>query len=130
MSSQRDSQTVEVFVRTRPTANPSQAIQVDESKRSVGVHLSKLGGGAINNQQSDWSFKYDGVLDGASQEAAYESVAAPLVDAALQGYNATIMAYGQTGAGKTYTMHGGVKNYKFRGITPRAISHIFRAVNS
>lgn len=26
---------------------------------------------------------------------------------ALQGYNATVLAYGQTGAGKTHTMSGG-----------------------
>jgi Cdc6-like AAA superfamily ATPase len=28
------------------------------------------------------------------------------VDAAVEGYNATVFAYGQTGAGKTYTMMG------------------------
>jgi len=29
-----------------------------------------------------------------------------LIDAVLEGYNATIFAYGATGAGKTYTMMG------------------------
>ena len=28
---------------------------------------------------------------------------------ALQGYNATIVAYGPTSTGKTYTMEGGLK---------------------
>jgi len=29
-----------------------------------------------------------------------------LIDAAIEGYSATIFAYGQTGSGKTYTMAG------------------------
>lgn len=37
-----------------------------------------------------------------------------------------IMAFGQTGAGKTFTMSGGKDSYKQRGLTPRAISAIFR----
>jgi hypothetical protein len=30
-----------------------------------------------------------------------------LLDAAMDGYNATVMCYGQTGSGKTFTMSGG-----------------------
>ena len=46
----------------------------------------------------------------------------------IEGYNGTILAYGQTGAGKTYTMSGGSQNYKFRGIIPRAICQIFSEI--
>jgi ribosomal protein L13E len=38
------------------------------------------------------------------QDAVYQPCAAPLVSACVSGYNATVLAYGQTGAGKTYTM--------------------------
>jgi hypothetical protein len=31
---------------------------------------------------------------------------APLVQAAVNGYNATVFAYGNTGSGKTHTMTG------------------------
>jgi len=45
----------------------------------------------------------------------------------LNGYNSTIIAYGQTGTGKTYTMEG--FNYdintKKRGIISRAVEQIF-----
>lgn len=34
------------------------------------------------------------------------------------------MAYGQTGAGKTYTMSGGKVNYKQRGLIPRSIHQV------
>lgn len=36
----------------------------------------------------------------------------------------TIMCYGQTGAGKTYTMTGATENYKHRGILPRALQQV------
>ena len=34
------------------------------------------------------------------------------------------MCYGQTGAGKTFTMTGTTENYKQRGIIPRAIAQV------
>jgi Cdc6-like AAA superfamily ATPase len=39
-----------------------------------------------------------------TQKKVYDTTARTVVDSALQGYNATIFAYGQTGTGKTYTM--------------------------
>jgi len=47
-----------------------------------------------------------------------------MADKAMQGYNGTLMAYGQTGAGKTYTITGATENYKQRGIIPRAIAQV------
>ena len=34
-----------------------------------------------------------------------------MLDNLLSGYNATIFAYGMTGAGKTYTMFGNMNSY-------------------
>lgn len=41
----------------------------------------------------------------------------------LEGYNGTILTYGQTGTGKTYTMIG--EDEERRGIIPRALEEIF-----
>lgn len=38
------------------------------------------------------------------------------------------MCYGQSGAGKTFTMCGSTANYKYRGLVPRAINAIFSEV--
>lgn len=50
----------------------------------------------------------------------------------LEGYNASIFAYGQTGTGKTYTMEGFKYNSRDRqrGIIPRAIQEIFNHIES
>ena len=54
------------------------------------------------------------------------------VCSALEGYNATIFAYGQTCTGKTYTMEGFRYNMHDdeRGIVPRAVEDIFRYIQS
>jgi kinesin family protein 6/9 len=40
------------------------------------------------------------------------------------------MAYGQTGAGKTYTMLGDERIYSNRGVSPRSISAVFAEISS
>ena len=40
------------------------------------------------------------------QAVIFNSIAKPITESCLQGYNGTIFAYGQTGAGKTYTIQG------------------------
>ena len=43
----------------------------------------------------------------ASQQSLYDSAIKPVVLSVLEGYNGSIIAYGQTGTGKTYTVEGG-----------------------
>ena len=47
----------------------------------------------------------------------------------LQGYNAAIIAYGQTGTGKTYTMEG-AQHGPERGIIPRAVEDVFAYIEN
>lgn len=52
------------------------------------------------------AFPFDQVYgDGAQPSGAlFGDCVAPLVEGLFEGYNGTVLAYGQTGAGKTYTM--------------------------
>ncbi|NWY30121.1 KIF9 protein, partial [Pheucticus melanocephalus] len=117
------------FVRVKPTAHFAQdMIRLGADNKSIDIYIQKSPrGGVVNNSQTDWSFKLDGVLHNTSQEMVYETVAKDLVCKALQGYNGTIMCYGQTGAGKTYTMTGTSSEYRNRGIIPRAIQQVFKS---
>ncbi|XP_031199894.1 kinesin-like protein KIF9 isoform X2 [Mastomys coucha] len=121
---------VQTFVRIKPTDDfAHEMIKYGEDNKSIDIHLKKdTRKGVVNNQQTDWSFKLDGVLHDASQDLVYETVAKEAVSQALDGYNGTIMCYGQTGAGKTYTMTGATENYKHRGILPRALQQVFRMI--
>jgi uncharacterized coiled-coil protein SlyX len=77
---------------------------------------------------ADKSFTFDYLYDQAStQQDIYRQSVAPLVEAALAGYNATVFAYGQTGSGKTYTMGSssweGVGEGEL-GVLPRALKDV------
>ena len=38
------------------------------------------------------------------------------------------MCYGQTGAGKTFTMSGVTENFQNRGLIPRALTQLFNEI--
>lgn len=53
-----------------------------------------------------------------------------MISKVIDGYNASIIAYGCTGTGKTFTINGGYDEDIFdeessKGIAPRAIEDIF-----
>ncbi|KAL3579364.1 hypothetical protein D5086_020868 [Populus alba] len=78
------------------------------------------------NNWSSESFRFDEVFtETASQKRVYEVVAKPVVESVLSGYNGTVMAYGQTGTGKTYTVGKlGKDDASERGIMVRALEDI------
>ena len=74
---------------------------------------------------TDRAFTFDEVFGiGSAQETVFTSCVSDLVEAAFSGYNATVLAYGQTGAGKTHTMGSGQRlsiPEEQLGIIPRVI---------
>ncbi|XP_059440130.1 kinesin-like protein KIN-14U [Corylus avellana] len=67
-------------------------------------------------------FEFEKVfLQEASQEDVFVEVE-PILKSALDGHNVCVIAYGQTGTGKTFTMDG--TNEK-PGILPRALKELF-----
>ncbi|KAF5841849.1 kinesin-like protein [Dunaliella salina] len=122
---------VKVFIRTRPTASNFDGLKVDEDGCSVHVKLPKESGQVLgpNNAQDSYSFKFDGVLENATQDTMYTTAAHEVVDSLLAGYSGCVLAYGQTAAGKTFTMAGDLHNYVHRGIIPRSIHHTFQEID-
>jgi len=104
---------VRVLVRVRPP----NARELDGGyAKSIHAHsdtqlsVTRAGSAAHAGAQgttSSSSFAYDYVCDETqSQEAIFERVGAPIVDGVVEGFHGCVLAYGQTGAGKTYTMQG------------------------
>lgn len=55
----------------------------------------------------DQTFAFDRVFDeNTNQGDVYEATTKSLLDSVLDGYNATVFAYGATGCGKTHTITG------------------------
>ncbi|KAL1528982.1 hypothetical protein AB1Y20_010303 [Prymnesium parvum] len=134
---------VKVLVRVRPLL-PHELAQ---GHTSTMLALEPHRGGVTQDLHSGGrtSFSVDHVVSHASsQHDVFHLGGLPtLVDAVVDGYNATVFAYGQTGSGKTFTMEG----YEYAkaaasrapqpsfdtpserlGLTPRSVAALFAAV--
>ncbi|XP_045426249.1 centromere-associated protein E isoform X4 [Pipistrellus kuhlii] len=111
---------VAVCVRVRPLNSREEALGEDTQ-----VYW-KTGNNAIYQVDGSKSFNFDRVFDSnETTKDVYEEIAVPIIDSAIQGYNGTIFAYGQTASGKTYTMMG---SGDYLGVIPRAIHDIFQKI--
>ena len=122
---------IEVFIRARPTNRfAHDNLIIDEEKGTVQVKIPrKAEGGLINNQQDNWNFKFDKILLNESQESVFELTGQRAVESVVDGISSTVIAYGQTGAGKTFTVIGLNNDYRYRGMIPRCISDVFRQIS-
>ena len=106
---------VKVAVRVRPTlANETvhhPAAVVQESSGCVTPDAPK----GVRDFYFDRCFGPK-----ATQDDVYASSVQSIVDGVISGVNGAVLAYGQTGTGKTYTMEG---------LIPRALHDIFKHPN-
>ncbi|CAM9511567.1 unnamed protein product [Ectocarpus sp. 6 AP-2014] len=140
---------ITVCCRIRPLGTSTERVPIDTNHRCLWVHSAEqssvlagqsgssstarwgartVRGGSRNDR---WGFTFDDVLEaGCSQEEVYRKCAKDILESALNGVNGTIMAYGCTGAGKSYTMMGsdrdGVDDANRSGICARALRDVFR----
>nr|XP_012599402.1 kinesin-like protein KIFC3 isoform X4 [Microcebus murinus] len=114
---------IRVIARVRPVTKEdgegpeaANAVTFDPDDDSI-VHLLHKG--------KPVSFELDKVFSPrASQQDVFQEVQA-LITSCIDGFNVCIFAYGQTGAGKTYTMEGTHEN---PGINQRALQLLFSEV--
>ncbi|KAL7484050.1 hypothetical protein ACHAW6_009695 [Cyclotella cf. meneghiniana] len=127
---------IQVAVRVRPflpfEAGSKSCIDVlrtdpDDSPPSQGNSV-RIHSQAGNNKDGH-TFTFDRCFGGgATQVELYQSLVLPLLRSCLEGYNATTLAYGQTGAGKTYTTLGPATSPDFFKSTAAKHSQEFDAV--
>ncbi|XP_057557385.1 kinesin-like protein KIF21A isoform X9 [Hippopotamus amphibius kiboko] len=120
-----DESSVRVAVRIRPQL---------AKERIEGCHIctSVTPGEPQVFLGKDKAFTFDYVFDIESQqEQIYTQCIEKLIEGCFEGYNATVFAYGQTGAGKTYTMGTGFDVNiieEEQGIISRAVKHLFKSI--
>lgn len=114
---------VRVFIRIRPLTDAED----NEEKNIMFLDKNSI---TISKPCNARTFKFSKIFgQDSSQMELYRSIAVPIVEKVLRGYNGTIFAYGQSGSGKTYTMIGDIRNSEFKGIIPNIFSHIFAQIS-
>ena len=117
------------FSRPPKATSPSRAVRIRVVVRvrpsiaeDVDIHYQQLGDqyeecvhedaerGTVQLRKPFFDtreFSLDVVLGrDCTQAQTYEAVGRPVVDDVIEGFNGTVLAYGQTGTGKTYTVYG------------------------
>lgn len=118
----KSSETVKVVVRVRPLFGKEieekrqVACTVDEDSCEVSLKDPKGGEHDLPRK-----FTFDACFPATvTQRRVYDRTAASIVESVMEGFNGTIFAYGQTGAGKTHTMEGKADPPEMRGLMPNA----------
>uniref|UniRef100_A0A4W3IAL4 plus-end-directed kinesin ATPase n=1 Tax=Callorhinchus milii TaxID=7868 RepID=A0A4W3IAL4_CALMI len=83
---------------------------------------------SFNFDYSYWSHTTPADINYASQQQVYRDIGEEMLQHAFEGYNVCIFAYGQTGAGKSYTMMGKQEKEQ-QGIIPQLCEDLFARIN-
>ncbi|CAL9100397.1 unnamed protein product [Musa textilis] len=143
-----------VLMKERPRLAdtlPGDVVSPDPSQPSVkvvvrvrpGNEQKRANDGAVRKILSDSlvvggrSFTFHSVLGPEStQEDVFKTVGIPLVNYSFAGFNTSILSYGQTGTGKTYTMWGpagamvdGSSVNGEQGVAPRLFRMLFSEIH-
>ncbi|KAG9325109.1 hypothetical protein KVV02_006771 [Mortierella alpina] len=125
----RAAENITVAVRVRPfsvaelrvAGGPTEVWTVEEDSRRIRYADDY----SLRERRAAVDYAYDHALTGSDNELIYSTSVKNLVQSAMEGYNGTVFAYGQTSSGKTYTMSGTEKQ---PGITPRAVEDVFKYI--
>ncbi|KAI1327462.1 kinesin-domain-containing protein [Xylariaceae sp. FL0255] len=116
---------IKVVARFRP----QNKVELEAGGEPI-VRFEGLDTCSLHSAEAASSFTFDRVFGMQSrQHEIFDYSIRPTVDDILNGYNGTVFAYGQTGAGKSYTMMGTrVDDQDGKGITPRIVEQIFSSI--
>jgi hypothetical protein len=120
-----ESASVKVYARFRPLNKREIALNADACSNLQFIN----GNAGVSVEGKPFNFDRCFGTD-TQQDDFYDTVAKSTIDDIFKGYNGTIFAYGQTGAGKTFSMMGVMEDERLRGITPRAMKQIFDTIEA
>ncbi|CAH3028289.1 unnamed protein product, partial [Porites evermanni] len=111
---------IRVAIRVRPLIKRENDYQSQthwKVDRNIITQISN--GKALSNSP----YVFDRIFDiSNSTQDVYDEFGRPIVLSAMDGFNGTLFAYGQTSSGKTYTMMGDQQN---EGVIPKAVGEIY-----
>ncbi|XP_050221136.1 kinesin-like protein KIN-1 [Mercurialis annua] len=122
---------ITVCCRFRPLSSKEKKVNGDSvCIRSMDTETFIL----KDDKEEECVFSYDRVFyEESLQSDVYQFIALPIIRGAVNGINGTIITYGQTGAGKTYSMEGpsilGRDELK-KGLLPRVVEGLFECIKS
>ncbi|XP_047318181.1 kinesin-like protein KIN-1 [Impatiens glandulifera] len=100
-----------------------------------GICIQSISSESFNlkdEREGEFTFSFDKVFyDESEQVDVYSFIAMPIIRDAVNAINGTIITYGQTGAGKTYSMEGPnilACDENKKGLLPRVVEGLFEGI--
>ncbi|XP_078695792.1 kinesin-like protein KIF1A isoform X40 [Branchiostoma floridae x Branchiostoma belcheri] len=127
---------VKVAVRVRPFNNREIGRQakcvISMKDKTTAIQHPKQSKDvkAFNFDYSYWSHTNEQDPNFAGQNKVYQDIGEEMLQHAFEGYNVCIFAYGQTGAGKSYTMMGKPEPRDQQGIIPQLCEELFDKIKT
>ncbi|PTB70643.1 kinesin [Trichoderma citrinoviride] len=118
---------IKVVARFRP----QNRVEIESGGKPI-VRFDSEDTCTLDSKEAQGTFTFDRIFDmSCKQQDIFDYSIRPTVDDILNGYNGTVFAYGQTGAGKSYTMMGSnIDDPEQRGVIPRIVEQIFASIMS
>ncbi|KAM9965516.1 hypothetical protein ACTFIW_005334 [Dictyostelium discoideum] len=118
-------ESIQAVCRFRPETAAEQTLGPSEKQLTIGtdqttIHITPTSSSSSSMAQA---FRFSKVYQpNTTQESFYNEVGKPLIDNIVNGYNVGIIAYGQTGAGKTFSLgfSGGEGNDSYNSYCNRS----------
>eukprot|EP00930_Biecheleria_cincta_P061592 TRINITY_DN47157_c0_g1_i1.p1 TRINITY_DN47157_c0_g1~~TRINITY_DN47157_c0_g1_i1.p1 ORF type:complete len:951 (-),score=192.66 TRINITY_DN47157_c0_g1_i1:14-2866(-) len=120
-------ESIQVAIRVRP---------LNSREKDLGDRVAvTVGGGEVcvelSQSAEPRSFTFDyGYGIEATQQQVQEDLGQNLLASAIDGYNSCLFAYGQTGAGKSWSITGDRSHEESRGLLPRISESLVKSLST
>ena len=136
-----DGDSVQVAVRMRvfngreKSSNARRIVRMENLEKGSKTYIEDPDTGEERDFKYDFSFQSHsdsepGIGEWATQDTVMTTLGIPVLNAALEGRNVSLFAYGQTGAGKSFSMLGKIGVPELEGIIPRTCKEIFQRMEN
>lgn len=123
---------IKVVCRVRPLNSKSLSQQ-----RSQAVTVHDNNTIVVNSKPAPQTFSFDFIANELiTQEEMFETIGLPIIKTCMEGYNATILCYGQTNSGKSHTIFGNSDTVTIsntnneRGLVPRVLEYLWQHIST
>ncbi|KAH8370120.1 hypothetical protein KR093_002210 [Drosophila rubida] len=110
----------QVFLRLRPVESPSKLYVISDDGNVLITSAAANENTSNNMNRMEKHYSFSSIFDSSvGQRDIYDKCVRPKI---MEEECVTVMAYGTSGSGKTYTLLG---DNAMAGVIPRAVEHIF-----
>jgi len=115
---------IKTYSRFRPR-NKAEMLNNENPKEVIWIRNNQTAEVEMPETKKKRKFTFDHIfpLD-TTQPQVFDVLGTSIVENVLNGFHSTLFAYGQTGAGKTFSLVGKLDNPNLFGLMPRCASYI------